>query len=134
MEFKPPIFLHSPPYQNIVEYSEDAVQCGFVILSVVVYPPSKDGITEAGYFIKTHTTAPVNAPAPHDSANLLGRFSTYGGTEVHKISTSMPLCASLPKRVAKKVKALILVHILPRVILTVDDPRLLRMKLQPALK
>lgn len=129
MELKPPIFLHSPPNQNIVEYSEDAVQCRLVILSIVVYPSSKDWIAEAGYFFKIHTTAPVNAPTSHDSANLLRRLCANGGAEVYKIATSTPLCHSGPKRIAEKVKALILVLTLPRVILTVDDLCLLRVKL-----
>jgi hypothetical protein len=73
----------------------------------------------------------VNAPTPDDSANLFGRFTTDGRTETHEVITISPLYFPTSKRIAKKVKVLVLVLTLSSIILTVNDLRLLGMKLQP---
>jgi hypothetical protein len=76
----------------------------------------------------------MNAPTPDDSANLFGRFTTDGRTKTHEVITIAPLYLSTPKRIAKKVKVLVLVFTLSPIILTVNYLRLLRMKLQPTLR
>src|SRR5208283_4481604 len=98
-----------------------------------VNPAPEDWIAITGYCFKAHTIAPMNAPTPHNSANLFGRFITNGRTEIYKGTTITTLCFPASECIAKKVKALVLVLTLSHIILTVNYLRLLRMKFQPTL-
>jgi hypothetical protein len=109
---------------------EDSVKGRFVVLPIVVNPSSKDGITEAGQLFQAFLTPQVKSPTPHLSAYLFGRLITDGRNEANEVSPVSRFAKTRAKGKAQKVKSLIRVASWPPIILAVDDPGLLRMKLQ----
>ena len=112
---------------------EDPVERRFIVLPIVVYPSSKDWITDAGQLFQAFVTPQVKSPTPHLSAYLFGRLITDGRKEANKVSPVSRLAKARAKGKTQEIKSLVRVATWPLVILTVDNPRLLRMKLQLAL-
>src|SRR5262249_28823947 len=73
-------------------------------------------------------------PVTDRRSDRLARLVTHPRQEAHKELPSVVLGPSGPKRVAQEVELDVLVLALPVAILAVDDPGLLRMKLQTAFR
>jgi len=133
VEFKPFVFPPHPAYENAVKYTEDAVKRRFVVLPVVIYPTSKNGITDMRQICKALVTAPVETPASHLAMHLFSSLTTHRRAETNKAVPRPTLCFSRAERIPKEHKGLVWITTSPFLILAIDDLCLFGMKLQLAL-
>ena len=134
VESQPLVFPHGPSHQDAIQHMEDSGKGRSVVLSIVVYPSSKDWITDVGQLFQAHVAPQVNPPVPHLSAYLFGCLITDRRNEADKVSAVSRLAEARAKGKAQKIKSLVRVGTWPPIILAVNNLGLLRMKLQPALQ
>ena len=114
--------------------AKDRIQGRFVETAVVLNPPSKDRIPHAGQVVDGLVAAPREVPTSQRLSHPRRCRITHCRREVDEVLTPPILRPTRAKRVSQEGE--LLRGILPRpvVILTVDDVRLLRMDVQPALR
>ena len=123
-----------PSNQQAIEVAKDRIQGRFVETAVVLNPPSKDRIPHAGQVVDGLVASPRKVPTSHRLSHPRRCRIAHRRREVDEVLTPPILRPTRAKRVPQEGE--LLRGILPRpvVILAVDDVRLLRMDLQPALR
>jgi hypothetical protein len=114
--------------------SERRVKGRLIETAVVLYPPSNNRVEHTSYVVERFVTSIVEGPAPERPTHGFSSSIAYRGSEVNEVFTPTILGPPGTKRVPQEVKLLVAVVTAPVIILAVDDLRLLRMKLQTAVR
>ncbi len=130
----PFVFPHGPSNQQAIEVAKDRIQGRFVETAVVLNPPSKDRIPHAGQVVDGLVAAPREVPTSHRLSHPRRCRIAHCRREVDEVLTPPILRPTRAKRVSQERELLRGILPWPIVILAVDDVRLLRMDVQPALR
>ena len=134
MSLQPFVFPHGPSDQQAVEVAKDRIQGRLVEAAVVLNPAAKDRIPHVGQVVDGLIATPREVPTSHLLPHPRRCRIAHRRYEADEVLTPSILCPTRAKRVPQEGE--LLRGILPRpvVILAVDDVRLLRMDVQPALR
>src|ERR1039457_830324 len=127
------VFRHGPAREAPVQIAQRRVECRFIVPTVVRDPTPDDGIEHPRQIVNPSVNATAKLPVANGLSDRLGRHIADARTEVDEVLTPPILRPPGTKGVPEIVK--LFVGIVPAsiIILTVDDFRLRRMKLQSAL-
>ena len=126
------VFLSGPFDQFLIQLADHRVKLRTVVPSVILEPAPDNRIVEAGQIFQGLVAALPQTPVSDVCPHRLGCFGRDCWTEIGEDLAFAIDRLPWTKFVAKKVELLIGVSSLPQIILTVDDPRLLRMEFQSA--
>ena len=131
---KPFVFPHGPFAKNEVQELKSLVKGRSVIAPVIVDPASDDRVISTRDVLYAHIAPKMQPPTSYDIPDRLGRLVAYRWIEAIEVITPATLSSSGLERVTQKVKRHSRITPCPEIVLTINDLRLLRMKLQHALR
>src|SRR5258708_18483083 len=127
------VFRHRPTREASVQIAKRRIKCRFVVTTIVIQPTPNDGIEHPRQIVDPLINATTKLPVAKTLSDRFGSGIADSGTEVDEVFTPAILRSSGSKRVAQIIELLVRIVSPSVIILAVDDSRLARMKLQPAL-
>jgi hypothetical protein len=127
------VFRHRPTREASVQIAKRGIKGRLVITTAVIHPTPYDGIEHPRQIVYPPVYATAKLPIADFLSDGFGSSVAYAGTEVDKVLPKMILRPPGSKCIAQIVELLIGIVSSSIIILTVDDVRLVRMKLQPTL-
>src|SRR6516165_9821655 len=126
------VFPLGPQDQVSIQVAHGRVERRTIVAPVILEPTSDDRIEHPRQVFDGFITALWQVPASKCVANGLRCLVRDRRTEIDEELALAILRSSGLKRVPQKIKLLVRVSLLPKIILAIDDLRLLRMEFQSA--
>ena len=127
------VFPHGPLGEDGVQRIKGSVHCRSVVAAVVVHPTPNGWVEHTGEVLDALIAAQVQPPTPYFISYCLGRLVAYRWIKAIEAFTPVAFGSSRLKSKTQKVELNMGISPPATIIPAVDDPRLLRMKLQLAL-
>jgi hypothetical protein len=134
MTAEPFVFARGPPHDEGVDRAEFVAKLRGVEPPVVAHPSAEDGTNPPGDVFQIKVAAEMQAPSAHASTHSLAGGLADRWDEADKAPAAAVLRQSRPEREAEKVEGPNRVRSGAIGIFAVDDPGLLRVQLQTALR
>src|SRR5215831_18194413 len=126
------VFSHRPTREASVQIAQRRVKCRLIVTAIIRNPAPNDGVEHTRQVVDPPVNATTKLPVANFLSDRLGRSVTDAGTEVDEELSPPIFRSSGSERVAQIIELSVGISSAPVIILTIDDFRLGRMKLQPA--